>query len=388
MDFLNLTGDADSTIVNGSQRFLTYQEEAFFRLAVSAMDSSSKAEYLPCEKKGTMPWGSGEPCIDEETPAALVQDVPLSRVSDTRFRMPLAAGERAYFYIKAHPAGAPTSDAYLQIYPGTVGPWPGNSYQADAVTGVLDFTVPPAAVPHVTFKKMSPGMQPTRINPGLGFGAGIADLSRAINLILANNNTPSVPPPYESRFKTIREWAQERQGNPIFNVNCMKRYYNTTICGRPLWDLVKVDPSFGVQGQWLAAASYGLLQIRPDSLRVRLGQDGLIAIAPFIRAQFYDPMVDDPTSKLFDPSRCVMLGALMDSRAAVQAELGAPIVLTGNVMEDVCPGDPAPPPSECTWRRLWKRRFRVFNAGSQRRADAVDYANGIVDVRSPSYIPY
>lgn len=165
----------------------------------------------------------------------------------------------------------------------------------------------------------------------------------------------------------------------------MHRYYRG-FTSDDLWRLMYEDPLFDVQGQWFASASYGLLQVIPESLRTTLYSGFSAGDRDVIRQQVFDPRGEysatrDP-ERLFDPSICIKLGVVMDAKADVTDELDETLV-AGEV-----PCTVELRWSQCTWERAWKRRFRVFNGGSQgmQIPSVVQYADEIVN-DSVSYVP-
>jgi hypothetical protein len=120
---------------------------------------------------------------------------------------------------------------------------------------------------------------------------------------------------------------------------------------------MKLDGSFEVQGQWFGAASYGLYQVIPESARTAIfnlaapQRDAVLAL--------YDPRRSSPAA-LFDPAIAARLGAMVDAMAVVRAE-NHPVPLTKPELEPACV--PADTPTTCSWERVWRRRFRVFNRG-------------------------
>ena len=91
-----------------------------------------------------------------------------------------------------------------------------------------------------------------------------------------------------------------------------------------------------------------------------------------IRQSVFDPRgqyadVSNP-ERLFVPSTCIKLGAIMDAKADVTLERTGPLALAWDqegialAFEESCS---AGRPSQCSWQRLWKRRLRTFNTGSE-----------------------
>jgi hypothetical protein len=195
----------------------------------------------------------------------------------------------------------------------------------------------------------------------------------------------------------VRDWvkARELEGNPVPK-NRLDRY-DKHFEPAALCELLQLDPAFDVQGQWFAAASYGLMQIIPESLRTRVEGSAFDSAGRAAILAIYNPKTNTP-EWLFHPETCIELGAVMDSTAVVAAERGDPLVLlrdregTPIAYEETCPLDW---PSQCSWQRLWKRRFRVYNTGSETGNDggtgvggyvAGGYANDVIQ-NSGFYVP-
>jgi hypothetical protein len=126
--------------------------------------------------------------------------------------------------------------------------------------------------------------------------------------------------------------------------------YGKNFEGPALFSLVKADPSFDLQVNWFAAASYGLMQLLPEDFRWRVANGVPVAKRQAIW-DIYDPLQDSPVEKLFNPGVCVPLGAQVLVLAEVQSES-----LDTGCSEKI---------TQCTWERLWRRRLCVFNTGGQ-----------------------
>lgn len=83
-----------------------------------------------------------------------------------------------------------------------------------------------------------------------------------------------------------------------------------------------------------------------------------------------------PIERLFNPEVCVMLGAAMATRAKTSEERGPPLATEPNCRIDY--------PSNCSFERQWKRRLRVYNAGTE--TAGWEYAEDIV-LNSNRYVP-
>ena len=73
---------------------------------------------------------------------------------------------------------------------------------------------------------------------------------------------------------------------------------------------------------------------------------------------------------------------MMDGKAIATGELSLQLVPG----EDACTVEGSV--ARCTWERFWKRRFRVFNRGSQGMSlqQVVEYADNVVE-KSQLYEP-
>ncbi|MCC6129410.1 MAG: hypothetical protein IT186_05740 [Acidobacteria bacterium] len=149
---------------------------------------------------------------------------------------------------------------------------------------------------------------------------------------------------------------------------------------------MKEDPSFDIQGQWYAGASYGLLQLWPAKAvevinRLPSGR------RPEMYS-LYDPFVE-PATKLFDPRVSVEFAAAADKYAvlletnegeqAYSFERACTMLQMGGV--DF--------PSNCSWLRLWERRLRDYNGGrpgQESQKTHAEYAQ-IVTTRASSLEP-
>jgi hypothetical protein len=67
---------------------------------------------------------------------------------------------------------------------------------------------------------------------------------------------------------------------------------------------------------------------------------------------------------LFNPEVCVPLGAMADAKIRLNIPEKA---------DDACGKELR----ECSWQRVWRRRFCVFNTGDEK--ETCDYANVIMD---------
>ncbi|MCC6128745.1 MAG: hypothetical protein IT186_02355 [Acidobacteria bacterium] len=407
VDFKSLTGDRYTAVVGagptnemGATRHLLEPTEGFFNLGIRTLEQDVR--YLPCETSTPRTGPDGEPtsaCIAGQTPTPLETNVPVTMTSATTGSISLQPGEFLYADVKVYPTGGdPLQSPFIQIVPFVIGPWPGTSYTVDIATGILTFTAPQAGSLAASLRRLHPGQQPYQASPIAAFGSSISNLADDIRTILSHNNGSAVPP--LNPAMTIRQWSLDGRGNAIAASNCMSRYDWGNQCGANLWWIVQHDGAFEVPGQWLAASSYGLLQIIPNSLNDKLKSSALAGSAAHIRTNVYNPGCgldtscaanNNPVAKLFNPSICVPLASLMDATSNARIEGAAPLALDdppGNqVTEPYCVGDPTPSLGQCTWERVWKRRFRVFNGGSQTSVGAVPYADAVVS-ESNRYLPH
>ena len=416
LDFKVATGD-HGTVVDG-QRYLFHTGKALFNLGI---DNEAMVSYLPCEKTGDGtdttangdPYHDGlqtEPCLDATPPEAppdfvvtALEPYPGDETGSV-WRIPnLDPAAVLQVGVKITQGSDPwASEGFTQAFDHE--PIPGScaEYKVDAETdagaipaknlGRITFGGPLQVTANALYR-----VRPVvaRQVPGdIGFGRSFGEAPSAIelnNLVRHLNpyksslpDTKMVPP--ANLQTTIREWrrqwalADPTDTTPLADSNLMRRYF-TWLTKTKIWGMMLNDPSFDVQGQWFASASYGLLQQVPESLRTKLYSVGFLpADRLCIRQQVFDPLgefadVRNP-QLLFNPKTCVKLGAMEDQKASVSEEVGAP--LTG---EAGCP----PRETQCTWERVWKRRFRVYNAGAETKDDG-GYGDKIV-FRSQQYLP-
>ena len=214
------------------------------------------------------------------------------------------------------------------------------------------FGLPPVGQQVVSFRRVK---VLRNLPPPGTFGSLIGDAQHqqdAVDKIRLKNPLAHVRPP-ASVSTTIRQWAIQRGTNPLAG-NSLERW-GETFWDSNLFTLIKRDPSFEVQGQWFGAASYGLLQVIPETVQSLYRNRAALSAgdAEFLRNTYYDPMTQNPLGRLFDPANCVPMGAEILVRARVKTEDQDP--------------DPActHKRNECTWRNIWSSRLCRFNTGGE-----------------------
>ena len=253
-------------------------------------------------------------------------------------------------------------------------------YCVDGDTGKVRFGSPPAIPIAAQFRRLSVSQRIGLVQeaPPSGFGSALGPVQAPLKTVCDNNpREHSLPCDVVtglplSTTMTIREWGLGHYPyNPVASSNILHRY-GLDFSGFDLFKLLMRDPSFDVQAQWFAAASYGLMQLIPEDLRDRITRLVPAAEQPRLWA-LYDPMSQNPTEKLFDPTICVRLGALEDVLLPVNPE-----------MQDAgCSSKP----NQCSWERLWRRRLCVFNTGGQHGdGGTCDYATDVFS-RIGDYLP-
>jgi hypothetical protein len=170
-----------------------------------------------------------------------------------------------------------------------------------------------------------------------------------------NPSSPNVPP--ANLKTTMSAYARACGGNPV-PASELYRYEGRTFGDVALWELMSIDGSFEVQGQWFAAADYGLFQVIPETARSAIMEIPDAEQAPILA--LYNPSRDSP-AKLFDPDIAARVGAMIDGRAEVTGEHATP--LTEPEQEPACTPDKKD--TKCSWERFWRRRFRLFNTGDE-----------------------
>jgi hypothetical protein len=373
-DFKQLVGDWDSTpgqpgtVENGVRKLLD-ETRAFYGLSQRTPDGDAK--YLPCVT------GAGETCIAADQLPEL-EDVELVQSSEaTVFVIPGLSGDKVQLGVKIDVGGsAPTYaqdfgvDCTANVLLGST------SYCVDGDTGTIRFGSPPPAPVRAQFRRVKP--VPAVVDDA--YGAAIGDVDGPIGFVCSvSPKGNSIPCTSEgtalSRFTTIRQWAWARgKYDPIADSNTLWRY-GRSFKGPTLFSLIKADPSFDLQANWFASASYGLMQLLPEDFRWKVTN----GVPEEERQQvwdLYDPMKDSPVEKLFDPGVCV--------------PLGAQFLVLANVTKELQDSGCVQKINSCTWERIWKHRLCVFNIGRENEAppdrEFCLYANDVIS-KSAFYSP-
>ena len=429
-DFAIATGDHKTVADN--QRFLLHTGKALFNLGINT--PGGFATYLPCEMTTgsdpvvdnfqttpCIPHPDPEPPPDQAPPverkppgfvlATLVPDA--ADPSGATWRIPNIDPSTTAIQLGViiSQGGDPLDGSgFTQIF-GDAAPATATQYKVEPETaagpppkvlGRITFGAPPQAAPTAAYRPRPTSSADTGAISGFGrsLSADGGPTSLANTIVANNPQCNALPPDGSNLTMTIREWRRRQDqsgcGNQLGDTNQTHRYYKDFQRGE-LWCLLRDDPSFDVQGQWFASASYGLLQIIPESLRTNLARAGFDDDARTAITAIFDPTASNP-ALLFDPATCITLGAMMDASAVVAAERGDPLALAwddhGNPVayEEACPEDS---PTKCSWERLWKRRLRVYNTGSQAGNDGRSvsgtlvtggYANDVI-AKSAHYEP-
>ncbi|MCC6129850.1 MAG: hypothetical protein IT186_07965 [Acidobacteria bacterium] len=244
---------------------------------------------------------------------------------------------------------------YVQVEPGFVGPLAPLQFRYDARTGALVLGDTPQH-PGLLSLFYRP-FRPVRRTPPPGFGGSLAGAVSTAE-IAAKCPTCEILPPGMA-LSTISSWASTR-ANASHALTQTIRRYDTDYPPQMAWELMKEDPSFDIQGQWYAGASFGLLQLwTAKAVEV-------INRLPASRRPdmyfLYDPFVE-PATKLFDPRVSVEFAAAADRYANLQRprEEQEPYGFERLCIMTEIAGLAFP--NDCSWLRLWERRLRNYNGG-------------------------
>jgi len=341
VDFKKLTGDRSedgSVMVEEGERRLTRTDRVYHLLGIGV---GGQAEYLPCESLDLAP------CIPLEVPPPVESNVTLlAPTAGDHWRIPGLGGDMIQLAVVLHPGEGPPTYSQSVLVECASAVLAVGEFCVDGDSGYLRFGVSPPGPVTIDFRRV----RKLRQTPASTFGGLLPDVQATTDLIRTKNlpaySWANLPPAIPS--STIRTWARARTSNP-FKYNSLRRYDRSFGSG-DLLKLLKLDPSFEIQGQWFAAASYGLEQIIPEDHRDKLQRNFPPADSDYLKTTFWDPMFESPT-KLFNPRVVVPLGAATDVRVPVASE----------DLDTSCQGVF----NNCTWERLWRRRFCKFNTGSQ-----------------------
>jgi hypothetical protein len=374
-DFKQLSGDWDTaprepgTVEDGVRRLLD-RTFAYFRLGQTRSDAT--IQYLPCVTAG------GAACIASEPLPVWEPSSVVPTSTQNVFGMLGVGSDQIRIRLAVNVFTPPGTPEFLQNFIADCAagaPIAENEYCVAADAGTIRFGSPPATPISAQFKRLG-----DVTTTATGFGELIAnDLDASIKLVCDNNDVKSSVPcdagkSALSKNTTIRQWAKARAPfNPIADTNSLTRY-GLPFSGSSLFALIKNDPSFEVQTNWFASASYGIMQLVPDDLR-----DKISRLVPADQRQrlwdLYDPFGHNPVDRLFDPTKSVKFGALEDIFVTVAQERD----------DSSC----AVKFTQCTWDRLWARRLCVFNIGSpnsERRENGCPYSDEILE-RAPGFAP-
>ncbi len=344
-DFKVLVGDWHQAVVGGVRQ-LYAGTAAFSKLGIRR---GTAAEFLPSQTAPPDSLTPGTARIPGQEPPAIESYTFVADGSSTSYQVPGLNGDKIQLGVDVRRPGAVLREFAQDLLADCAGDaLTLSEFCVDGDAGTLRFGLPPVGQQVVSFRRVKVLRD---LPPPGDFGSligGAAEQQAAIDKIRLKNPLENIRPP-ASLSMTIRQWAIQRGTNPLAG-NTLARW-GETFKDANLFTLIKRDPSFEVQGQWFGAASYGLLQVLPETVRTLYGNREALsaADAAFLRTTYYDPMTQSPLERLFDPANCVPLGAEIDVRARV-------------ISEDQDP-DCAYKRNECTWRNNWGRRFCRFNTG-------------------------
>lgn len=348
-DFKLLVGDWKDTVV-GSVRWLYSPSASYSRLGIRR---GNAAEFLPSQTAPPDSLTPGTARIPGQEPPAIETFTFTADGSSTSYQVAGLNGDKIQLGVDVRRPGAVLREFAQDLLADCAGDaLTLSEFCVDGDAGSLRFGLPPVGQQVVSFRRVKVLRD---LPPPGDFGSligGAAEQQAAIDRIRLKNPLANVRPP-ASLSTTIRQWAIQRGTNPLLN-NDLERW-GELFSDSDLFTLIKRDPSFEVQGQWFGAASYGLLQLLPETVQTLYRNRAALSSgdAEFLRNTYYDPMTQNPLGRLFDPTNCVPMGAEILVRARV-------------ITEDQDP-DPActHKRNECTWRNIWSSRLCRFNTGGE-----------------------
>ena len=348
-DFKLLVGDWHQT-VDGGVRRLYSATAAFSKLGIRR---GTVAEFLPSQTAPPDSLTPGTASIPGQEPPAIETFTFVADGSSTSYQVAGLNGDKMQLGVDVRRPGAVLREFAQDLLADCAGDaLTLSEFCVDGDAGTLRFGLPPVGEQVVSFRRVKVLRD---VPPPGDFGSligGAAEQQAAIDKIRLRNPPANVRPP-ASLSTTIRQWAIQRGTNPLLN-NKLERW-GELFSDSDLFTLIKRDPSFEVQGQWFGAASYGLLQVIPETVQSLYRNRAALSAgdAEFLRNTYYDPMTQNPLGRLFDPANCVPMGAEILVRARVKTEDQDP--------------DPActHKRNECTWRNIWSSRLCRFNTGGE-----------------------
>ena len=365
-DFERWTGDSPG-VASDDKRHLFHAGKAGPNLGVD--NGAGEAEFMAC-------WdaGSGAPCSVHDYPDPVFDPVRLvpaggggppaavwKVVTDSDPPEPI---DDLYLQMSIEDWSDPGSPVILQQkYPGDGEPVGALQYKVHGRDGTVTFGEPWTDVSSLSVyarraivNRLSSGSVPS-------WGANVPDVA---NIIASNPPGNVLPPP--ALYQTIGDWALARTSNPIAtDPPQVTSRYDREFSGDAYWELVKIDNAYRVQGQWFMAASYGLMQLIPETVRTVIASQPPAHQPPLLAV--YDPRTNSPEI-LFDPEEAMRFGVLVVERDKSTPEANK---LEGEVD---CPVAP----NECTWTRVWRRRLRVFNTGDEDVLPRNSYDDRVFDL--------
>jgi hypothetical protein len=372
-DFKLLSGDRSfhnhlPTMVEGGERVLLTTDRAYHRLGIKA--SSGNAEYLPCETDGTPALPDTNtppvPCLPGRTPPEVPsssEELALTQAGTDKWTISGLNGAKIQLGVTVHTSpGDPTlvqdfiTNTHSDCAYGTLS---SNQYCVEAESGFLRIGTALTGPATVTVRRTCL-VQKDNVSNWFGYAAPNEQAQHVVELIRRYTSAPPA-----DVHTTLRAWMLGRGtvNNGTLKGNTLDRY---GILWRDdsLFYLIQHDPSFDVHGQWLAAASYGLMQLLPEDYHYSMRYFSDLQTQVF--NTLYDPMTDAPI-RLFDPHTCARLGAWDEVKTPADREVDDTACVNG-----------ATDFNQCTWERLWRRRLCKYNTGSQGDGTC-GYANNIVN---------
>jgi hypothetical protein len=333
-DFLYITGDGPLCCYNGTHLFLDSSQP----FLVTGLIGNT-AVFRPASGVDAVP------------------DVVADAVLD------VVSGSPNQLRIKAGPNGppvewnvqiddtAPTGLTYTRVAPGA-NPQAETEFTVDCRSGLITFGAEPPDSQYlrVTYR---PARNVTVVAGALGSALGGAPSTDQIRSGCIN--CPSIPPTGGTMPQlSISGWARAGCNGSSLTQD-VARYGMPFTTAQQKCALLSEDPSFDVQAQWYAAASFGLMQMWPANAETLIRHSNQSSV---LRALF-NPRTT-PGSALFDPTIGVAFGAAADGNASVRTEID-PTVYS---YEPTCPVASQTTVNACTWNRYWARVFTSYKTGN------------------------
>jgi hypothetical protein len=378
-DFESWVGDGTggSGVHDGTNRHLLNILKAGPTLGVDS--NAGSIEFMPCES----PIGTG--CTSRDSPTMTSISAELRPIG----ALPTATWE--LWDISAIPL-SPIPFLYLRVdlTDSVMGALPqvfiGNpaaatmEYRVDGVASEVVFGSQLSSVSTLSISASSrtPNSLPTETIAA--WGSAIPNPTALASQIRNENattlDTVLLPPAVPAT--AIQTWTSGLGTNPVAGTQSTNRY-GEVFRGNDYYSLVLDDPSYDVQGQWFIAASFGLFQQKPESVRTAIYGPAIPSALRAALTTLYDPRTDSP-AKLFEPAVSVEFSGLLLGNSNVRPELD-PVVPP----ETACPGTPTMP-NQCTWELFWKRKLRTYNLGSDAEFSWLTYDEDVMS-NLPIFVP-